>query len=172
MSGQLSTERHGVTCYRTRIRGNSAENIQCRRRNLGHCCTRCGSLSCGRVVARRDTTCCLSSSAINCTVRYCHTAGTVEVCHPLYLFSFAFVFVLLTIFTPYSLPSRKLATAHLLSFSSSLGYTGLLKMTVRVLTTCHTQYTSDSSICIFLFNRTKLQVFVTYLTGAQYVHPL
>jgi len=45
-------------------------------------------------------------------------------------------------------------------------------MTVCVLTTCHTQYTSDSSICIFLFNRTTLQVFVTYLTGALYVHHL
>jgi len=28
-------------------------------------------------------------------------------------------------------------------------YTGLFKMIVGVLTTCHTQYTSDSSICIF-----------------------
>ena len=45
-------------------------------------------------------------------------------------------------------------------------------MTVRVLTTCHTQYTWDSSICIFLFNRTTLQVFVTYVTGALYLHPL
>ena len=45
-------------------------------------------------------------------------------------------------------------------------------MIVGVLTTCHTQYTSDSSICVFLFNRTTLQVFVTYLTGALYVHPL
>jgi len=45
-------------------------------------------------------------------------------------------------------------------------------MTVVVLTTYHTQYTWDSSICIFLFNRTTLQVFVTYLTGALYVHPL
>ena len=43
-------------------------------------------------------------------------------------------------------------------------------MIVGVLTTCHTQYTSDSSICVFLFNRTTLQVFVTYLTGALYVH--
>ena len=50
--------------------------------------------------------------------------------------------------------------------------TGLLKMIVGVLATCHTQYTSDSSVCIFLFNRTTLQVFVTYLTGALYVHPL
>ena len=45
-------------------------------------------------------------------------------------------------------------------------------MIVGVLTTCHTQYTWDRSICIFLFNRTTLQVFVTYLTGTLYVHPL
>ena len=50
--------------------------------------------------------------------------------------------------------------------------TALFKMIVGVLTTCHTQYTWDSSTCIFLFNRTPLQVFVTYLTGALYVHPL
>ena len=36
-------------------------------------------------------------------------------------------------------------------------YTGLFEMIVGVLTTCHTQYTWDSSICIFLFNRTTLQ---------------
>jgi len=40
------------------------------------------------------------------------------------------------------------------------------------LTTCHTQYTWDRSICIFLLNRTTLQVFVTYLIGALYVYPL
>jgi len=45
-------------------------------------------------------------------------------------------------------------------------------MIVGVLTTCHTQYTWDRSICIYLFNRTTLQVFVTYLTGALLVHPL
>ena len=45
-------------------------------------------------------------------------------------------------------------------------------MIVGVLTTCHTKYTGDSSICIFLFNRTTLQDFVTYLTGALYVPPL
>ena len=44
-------------------------------------------------------------------------------------------------------------------------------MIVGVLTICHTQHTWDRSICIFLFNRTTLQVFVTYLTGALYVHP-
>jgi len=51
-------------------------------------------------------------------------------------------------------------------------HTGLLKMIVGFLTTCHKQCTSDRSICIFLYNRTTLQVFVTYLTGALYVHPL
>ena len=52
-------------------------------------------------------------------------------------------------------------------------YTGLFEMIVGVLTSCHTQYTWDSSICIFfLFNRKTLQVFVTYLIGALYVHPL
>ena len=51
-------------------------------------------------------------------------------------------------------------------------YTGLFEMIVGVLTTCHTQYTWDRSICIFLFNRTTLQVFVTYLTGALYVNLL
>ena len=49
--------------------------------------------------------------------------------------------------------------------------TGLFEFVV-VLTTCHTQYTWDSSICSFLFNRTTLPVFVTYLTGALYVHTL
>ena len=51
-------------------------------------------------------------------------------------------------------------------------YTGLFEMIVGVLTTCHTQYTWNRSICIFLFNRTTLRVFVTYLTCALYVHPL
>jgi len=51
-------------------------------------------------------------------------------------------------------------------------YTALLKIIVVVLTTCHTKCSWDRSICIFLFNRTTLQVFVTYLTGAIYVHPL
>ena len=51
-------------------------------------------------------------------------------------------------------------------------YTGLFKMIVGVLTTCHKQYTWDRNIYIFLFNRTTLQVFVTYLTGALYAHSL
>jgi hypothetical protein len=46
-------------------------------------------------------------------------------------------------------------------------------MIVGVLTTCHRQYSWDSSICIFFFfYRTTFQVFVTYLTAALYVHPL
>jgi len=50
--------------------------------------------------------------------------------------------------------------------------TGLFKIIVGILTTFHTKYNGDRSICIFLFNRTTLQFFVTYLTGALYVHPL
>jgi len=50
--------------------------------------------------------------------------------------------------------------------------TRLLKMSVGVLTNYHTQYTWDRGKCVFLFNRTTLQVFVTYLTGALYVHLL
>jgi len=64
-----------------------------------------------------------------------------------------------------------LHTLQVLYMCTLCDSTGLFEMTVGVLTTCHTQYTSDSSICVFLFNRT-LQVFVTYLTGALYVHPL
>ena len=73
-------------------------------------------------------------------------------------------------------PANK--TQSLLKWLQSLGtnkcahYTGLFEMIVGVLTTCHTQYTWDSSICILLFNRTTLQVSVTFLTGALYVHPL
>ena len=40
-------------------------------------------------------------------------------------------------------------------------YTGLFKVIVGILTTCHTKYTSDSYICIFLFNIPTLPVFVT-----------
>jgi len=51
--------------------------------------------------------------------------------------------------------------------------TGSFEMIVEVLTTCQTECTWDRSICFFfLFNRTPLQVFVTYLRGALYVHPL
>jgi len=50
--------------------------------------------------------------------------------------------------------------------------TRLFKMIVGVLTTCHTQYTWDSSICIFYLIEQHTKFFVTYLTGALYVHPL
>jgi len=50
--------------------------------------------------------------------------------------------------------------------------TGLFKMIVGVLKTSHTQYTWDRSICVFLFNRTIFQVFVTSLTDALYVNSL
>jgi len=46
-------------------------------------------------------------------------------------------------------------------------------MIVGVLTTCHTQYNWDRNIyAFFKFNRTTLQVFVIYVTGALYVHPV
>ena len=65
-----------------------------------------------------------------------------------------------------------LSNNHQAVFTFHVASTGLFEMIVGVLTTCHTQYTSDSSICISLFNRTTLPVFVTYLTGALYVHRL
>ena len=67
-----------------------------------------------------------------------------------------------------------LVVAEINDFYSSTQriHTGLFKMIVGVLTTCRTKYIWDRRICIFLFNRTTLQVFVTYLTGALYVHPL
>jgi len=37
-------------------------------------------------------------------------------------------------------------------------YTGLFEKIVGFLTTCHTQYTWDRSICLFSFNITTLQV--------------
>ena len=51
------------------------------------------------------------------------------------------------------------------SWNVSTQRTGLFKMIVGVLTTCRTQYTWDRRICIFIFNRTTLHVFVTYLKG-------
>ena len=65
-----------------------------------------------------------------------------------------------------------LHTLQVLYMCTICDSTGLFEIIVGVLTTCHTQYTSDSSICFFSFNRTTLQVFVTYLTVALYVHPL
>ena len=44
-------------------------------------------------------------------------------------------------------------------------------MIVGVLTTCHTQYTWDSSICLFHLVEQHSK-FVTYITAALYVHPL
>ena len=46
---------------------------------------------------------------------------------------------------------------------------GYSKWLSGFLTTFHTQYTWDRSICIFLFNWTTLQVFVTYLICAPFV---
>jgi len=52
-------------------------------------------------------------------------------------------------------------------------YIRLFEMIVGVLTTCHkTIHLRQEYMFFFLFNRTTFQVFVTYLTGALYVHPL
>ena len=48
-------------------------------------------------------------------------------------------------------------------------YTGLLEIIVGVLTTCNTL---EIRVYVFFISRTTLQVFVTYLTGAPYVHAL
>jgi len=65
-----------------------------------------------------------------------------------------------------------LHTLQVLYMCTLCDSTGLFEMIVGVLTTCHAQHTWDRSICIFLFIRTTLQVIVTYLTSALYVHPL
>jgi len=44
----------------------------------------------------------------------------------------------------------------------------IIRNNCRVLTTCHGQY---AWVFLFLTNRTTLQIFVTHLTGALYVHP-
>ena len=65
-----------------------------------------------------------------------------------------------------------LHTLQVLYMCTLCDYTGLFEMIAGVLTICHTQYTCDSSVCIFLFNGTTLKIFVPYLTGALYVHRL
>ena len=51
-------------------------------------------------------------------------------------------------------------------------FTVLSEMIVRVLTTCHTQYIRDSSICVFYLIEQHAKFFFTYVTGALYVHTL
>ena len=63
---------------------------------------------------------------------------------------------------------KKLACKY---FFGWLSFYSVIWNIFKILTTCHTQTTWDSRVCVFLFNRTILQVFVTYLTGALYVHP-
>ena len=46
--------------------------------------------------------------------------------------------------------------------------TGLFKMIVGVLTTCRTQYISDSSICLFLFNLLAPELFFKILAHPVY----
>ena len=65
-----------------------------------------------------------------------------------------------------------LHTLQVLYMCTLCDSTGLFEMIVGVLTTCHTQYTWYRSTFIFLFNRTARKLFVTYLTGALYLHHL
>ena len=51
-------------------------------------------------------------------------------------------------------------------------YIGLFKMIVWVLTTRHNNTLEIRVYVFFLFNRTTLQVFVTWLTGTVFEHPL
>jgi len=70
-----------------------------------------------------------------------------------------------------SLPFPRVTVCH--HISTGQGYfIGLFELIVGDFTTCHTQYTWDSCIFIVLFNRTTLQIFVTYLTFALYLHAL
>jgi hypothetical protein len=81
-----------------------------------------------------------------------------------------FVFYILRPSSTFFFPGARRKLSFIFEGST---YTGLFKMIVGVLTTCHTQYTWDSStsICIFLTEQHS-QVSVTYLTGALYVHLL
>ena len=45
-------------------------------------------------------------------------------------------------------------------------------MIAGVLTTCHTQYIEIGAHVFLYLTEQHSQVFVTYLTGALYVHPL
>jgi len=88
--------------------------------------------------------------------------------HPLWLYRVIWYSLLLL---SYKLV-QDVAMLNTVGSCNTMVNTGLCEMIVGVLTTCHTQYTWDWSMCLFLFNGTTLQGFVTYLTGALYVHPL
>ena len=61
----------------------------------------------------------------------------------------------------YSVPTYKLCVKYRVIRNDCRGFNKLSSPTIW-----------DRSICIFLFNRTTLQLSVTYITGALYVHPL
>jgi len=106
----------------------------------------------------------------NCSLRLCVSLLLSNICGvSSYLLRYTAGIFLLLHPSLYFLGSKFTVESMLTLFD--LYISGLLKVTVGVLTTCHTQYTWDRSICIF-FNRTTLHVFVTYFTGALYVHHL
>ena len=96
------------------------------------------------------------------------TVGVLTTCHTQYTSDSSIcIFYLIELHSQFLLH-----TLQVLYMCTVCDSTGFFEIPVCVLTTCHTQYTSDSNICIFIFNRTTLPAFVTYLTGALYVHRL
>ena len=111
-----------------------------------------------------------------CMCNLCHSTGLYEMivgvltrCHTQYTWdsSICMFFYLIEQHSKFLLH-----TLQVFYMCTLFDSTGLFEIIVGVLTTCHTQYTWDRSVCIFLFNTTTLQVFVTYITRALYVHPL
>jgi len=94
--------------------------------------------------------------------------GFLTTCHTQYTWDSSIcIFYLMEQHSMFLLHTLELLYACTLCVS-----TGLFKMFVGVLTTCHTQYTRDSNICFILFNGTTLHVFVTYLRVALCLYSL
>ena len=62
-----------------------------------------------------------------------------------------------------------LHTVQLLYMCTVCDSTGLFEMIVGVLTTCHTRYTSDSSICIFFYLTEQHSQFMLHTLQVLYV---
>jgi len=93
-------------------------------------------------------------------VNLCNSTGLFEMivgvlitCHTQYSWDSSICFL-------FNRPTRQafVNTLQVLYMCTLCDSTGLFKMFVGVLTTCRTKYTWDSSICVFLFNTTALQV--------------
>jgi len=78
--------------------------------------------------------------------------GVLTTCHLQYTWDSSIYFYLIEQHS-----KLLLHTLQVLYMCTLCDSTGLFEMIVGILTTCHTQYTWDTSICIFLFNRKTLQ---------------